>query len=141
MVAAHGRLELVSNILTLRIVPATAAWMKQQIAEAVRALDAPADPSQEAANQRQRAGSTLRFLESPEAALELVRHLDSGNDINSWSLYMGVLGSPYRKQLLPVMEARLIAPDQPVWARYLDTLARLSELVALDREVRIMPRG
>jgi hypothetical protein len=28
------------------------------------------------------------------------------------------------------MEARLIAPDQPVWDRYLDTLSRLSELVA-----------
>jgi hypothetical protein len=123
-------LELVSNILTLRIVPAPAAWAKQQIADAVRVLDAPADPSQEAQLLRQRAGSTLRFLESPEAALELVRHLGSGNDINSWSLYAGVLGSPYRKQLLPVMEARLIASDQPVWPRYLDTLSRLSELVA-----------
>jgi hypothetical protein len=127
-----GRLELVSNILTLHIIPAPAAWVKQQIAKAVRVLDAPADPSQEAQLQRQRAGSTLRFLESPESALELVRHLDSGNDVNSWSLYAGVLGSPYRKQLLSVMEARLIAPDQPVWARYLDTLGRLSELVAPD---------
>jgi hypothetical protein len=126
-------LELVSNILTLRIVPAPAAWVKQQIADAVRVLDAPTDPNPETQLLRQRAGSTLRFLESPEAALELVRHLGSGNDVNSWSLHAGVLGSPYRKQLLPVMEARLIAPDQPVWDRYLDTLSRLSELVESGR--------
>ena len=43
---------------------------------------------------------------------------------------MGVLGSPYRKQLLPILEARLVAPDQPIWDRYLDTLVRLSELVS-----------
>jgi hypothetical protein len=124
------RVELVSNILTLRIVPAPAAWVKQQIGDAVRILDYPADPSQAAQERRLLAGRTLRFLESPEAAIELVRHLGSGDDIDSWSLLMGVLGSPYRKRLLPVMEARLVEPDQPVWDRYIDTLARLSLLVA-----------
>jgi hypothetical protein len=123
------RLELVSNILTLNIVPAPAAWVKQQIVEAVGILDAPSDPRQDARPRLLRAGSTLRFLDSPEAALELARHLSSGDDVDSWSLHMGVLGSPYRKQLLPVLEARLIAPDQPVWDRYLDTLTRLSALV------------
>ncbi len=137
------RLELVSNILTLDIVPAPAAWVKQQIAEAVKVLDAPAYTDEETRQRRLRAGSTLRFLESPEAALELVRHLGSGADIDSWSLHAGVLGSPYRKRLLPVMEARLIAPDQPVWDRYLDTLARLSERAAAGRtrkdyEARLM---
>jgi len=126
-------LELVSNILTLQIVPAPAAWVRQQIVDAVRVLDGAADPSEQTQQRRLRAGHTLRFLESPEAALELVRHLDSGNDVNSWSLHMGVLGSPYRKQLLPAMETRLIAPDQPVWDRYLDTLARLSGLAGSGR--------
>ncbi len=125
-----GRLELVSNILTLSIVPAPAAWVKQQIGDAVRILDYPADPSQATQERRRLAGRTLRFLESPEAAIELARHLGSGDDIDSWALHMGVLGSPYRKRLLPVMEARLVAPDQPVWDRYLETLARLSLLVA-----------
>ncbi len=124
------RLELVSNILTLRIVPAPAAWVKQQIGDAVRILDDPDDPSEATRERRLRAGRTLRFLESPEAAIQLERHLGSGDDIDSWSLHMGVLASPYRKQLLPVLEARLVAPDQSVWDRYLDTLARLSQLVA-----------
>ena len=48
----------------------------------------------------------------------------------SFSAHMGVLGSPYRKQLLPLMEQRLVAADQPVWERYLDTLADLAELVS-----------
>ncbi len=127
------RVELVSNILTIEIVPAPAAWVKQQIADAVRILDGRVDPSEKTRTDRLRAGQTLRFLESPEAALALVRHLGSGEDIDAWALHMGVLGSPYRKQLLPVMEARLIAPDQPVWSRYLDTITRLSELTGAGR--------
>jgi hypothetical protein len=122
------RVELTSNIVTIDIVPAPAAWVKQQIAEAAGILDSPIEQSEEARQRRLRAGRTLRFLESREASFELVRHLSSGNDVDSWSLYMGALGSPYRKELLPFMEARLVAPDQPVWDRYLDTLARMSEL-------------
>ena len=124
---AHGRLEMVSNILAIDIVPAPAAWVKEQIAEAVTTLDGPA--TEDLRERRLRAGATLRFLDSPEAALELARHLGSGDDIDSWSMNLGVLGSPYRKQLLPLMEARLTAPDQPVWDRYLDTLSRLSQQV------------
>lgn len=124
------RPELVSNILTLHILPAPAAWVKEQLRHAVRILDDPADPSERTQQQRLHAARTLRFLESPEAAIQLARHLGSGNDIESWSLHMGVLGSPYRKQLLPILEARLVAPDQPIWDRYLDTLVRLSELVS-----------
>ncbi len=123
-------LELVSNILTLDIAPAPTAWVKEQISEAANVLDGPVDPNQDAWQQRLRAARVLRFLDSPEAATELARHLGSGEAVDSWSLHVGVLSSPYRKQLLPLMEARLIAPDQPVWDRYLDTLSRLSELVA-----------
>ena len=126
--STHGRLELVSNILTLNIVPAPATWVKNQIAEAVKTLDGPV--TEDHREQRRRAGQTLRFLESPEAAIQLARHLSSGDSVDSWSLHMGVLSSPYRKQLLPVMEARLVAADQPVSDQYLNTLARLSELVA-----------
>jgi hypothetical protein len=134
------RLELVSNILTLNIAPAPAAWVKEQIAEAVKVLDGPLDPSEGGRQRSLRAASTLRFLESPEAAAELARHLGSGEDVDSWSLHIGVLGSPYRKQLLPLMEARLIAPDQPVWDRYLDTLSRLYELVASGGPMHSFPK-
>jgi hypothetical protein len=71
-----------------------------------------------------------RFLDSQEATAELVLALTGGQDVDSHSNYVGVLGSPYRKQVLPLMEQRLIAADQPVWERYLDALAELAELVA-----------
>ena len=130
------RLELVSNILTVSIVAAPAAWVKNRVVEAVKILDAPSDfpPSEEIRQRGLEAGRTLRFLDSPDAALALARHLGPGDGVESWALHMGVLGSPYRKQLLPVLEARLIAPDQPVWDLYLDTLARLSVPVASGDE-------
>lgn len=134
------RVEIVSNILTLDIVAASEAWVTQQIDDAVPVLDAPDDPSGRTRRQRLRAGQRLRFLESPEAALALARHLGPGDDIDSWSLHMGVLGSPYRKQLVPLLDARLTAPDQPVWSRYLDTLSRLSELVASGGPMGAYPR-
>lgn len=139
------RVELVSNILTIDIVPAPLAWLKQQIDAAVRILDTPSDPnsnpSEEMRERRIRAGRMLRFLESPQAAMELARHLGSGEDVDSWSLHVGVLGSPYRKQLLPLLEARMVAPDQPVWPRYLDTLSRLSELVAAGGPMNSFPKN
>jgi hypothetical protein len=133
-------LELVSNILTLDIAPAPTVWVKEQISEAVKILDGPVDPNQDAWQRRVRAASTLRFLDSPEAAAEMARHLGSGEGVESWSLHIGVLGSPYRKQLLPLMEARLVAPDQPVWERYLDTLSRLSVLVASGGPIDSFPK-
>ncbi len=84
--------------------------------------------------------ASLRFLDSPEAAKALVRRLTAGQDVDSFSAHMGVLASPYRKQLLPLMEQRLVAADQPVWERYLDTLAQLAELVATGEPMPPYPK-
>src|SRR5260370_40718284 len=43
---------------------------------------------------------------------------------------MGVGGWRCGEQFVALGEQRLVAPDQPVWSRYLDTLAYLAELVA-----------
>jgi hypothetical protein len=122
--------EIASNILTIEIRPAPASWVKEQIVAATRILDAPVTSGDEAAKERIRAGRILRFLDTPEAATELAKHLSAGQDVDAYALHMGVLGSPHRKQLLPLLEQRLVAPDQPVWDRYLDTLAFLAELAA-----------
>jgi hypothetical protein len=123
-------LELVSNVLTLSIRPVPAAWVAEQIALAGKILDAPGSRTGQTAKERQGAIRVLRFIESPEAAQALLPRVTDGRDMDSFSAYMGVLASPYRKQLLPLMEQRLVAPDQPVWDRYLDTLAQMAELVA-----------
>lgn len=128
---ARGKaVELVSNVLTLEIHVAPAAEVREQLAAARKILDVPPSADDQGAKERLRATRELRFLDSPTAAAELVRRLTSGQDVDSFSAYMGVLGSPYRKQLLPLMEQRLAAADQPVWDRYLEVLAHLAELIA-----------
>jgi hypothetical protein len=109
-------LELVSNILTLNIRPAPEAWIRQQIAAARATRDY----------------RTLRFLPSAEAASQLVLALPESD-------YMSVLGSPYRKELLPLMEQRLVAPDQAISEVYLDTLVQLRERVASSPDKSALP--
>jgi hypothetical protein len=130
------QVELVSNVLTLRIQPAPEAWVKQQIESARRMLR---DPG--AGAERVLAVRTLRYLASPDAAAEMVRALEDGQDVDAFLSYAGVLGSPYRKQLLPMMEQRLTAPDQPVWERYLDTLAELASLVEGRPDARLQKQN
>ena len=107
-----------SNILPLDLEAPPPGWVTQRIAEAART------------ENPQHAADILRFLDSPEAALAMARRLGSGNDAASYSLHLGVLESPYRAQILPMLEQRLTAPDQPVWDRYLNTICELASLVA-----------
>ncbi len=146
------QIEVASNVLTLEIRPAPAEWVKQQIDSAVKVLETPVEAHSDAAEKeiavlpphahmfmppldgqaawrRFLAGRTLRFLDSPEAARQLLLHLPPGTSLDSYSLHLGVLGSPYRAELLPLMEKRLVAPGQPVWPKYLETLVRLRQLV------------
>src|SRR5207249_3362250 len=116
-VGEHGPpMEVVSNALTLEIRPAPEAWVKAQIDSAVKVLDAPLKPRANAAREnvpkvplhhphpldddatRERflAGCTLRFLDSSEAAIQLLLHLNAGKDLDSYSLHLGVMGSPHR---------------------------------------------
>lgn len=137
---AGKQVEVVSNVLTLEIRPPPATWVNEQIAAAKKILDAPPEPNDQTAKEGLRAMRVLRFLDSPEAAAELVRRLTAGQDVDAFSAYMGVLGSPYRKQLLPLMAQRLVATDQPVWERYLDALAQLAELVAAGGPMPAYPK-
>ena len=132
--------ELVSNVLTLNIRPAPATWVAEQIAAAKEILDAPGARNDQTAKERRGAIRVLRFLDSPEAAEALLLRLTDGQDMDSFSAYSGVLASPYRKQLLPLMELRLLAADQPVWDRYLDAVAHMAELLASGGPMQAYPK-
>jgi len=106
---------LVSNILTLEILPAPQAWIKERIDNAIDVLDGTASDS-----ARARARRVLLFLNTREAALELAKRL--GED----SIDPALTSSPYRKEMLAVMEQRLTAPDQPVTDNYLNTLTTMA---------------
>jgi hypothetical protein len=128
-------LEVVSNVVQFEVLPAPAEWVNQQIAAAVETLDAPAAWNDGAARQRRiQAGNVLRYLDTPEAAATLARRMGEGNDVESFSFHLGVLGSAHRRQLLPLLEQRLLAPDQPVWDRYLNTIVELREAIGPPAE-------
>jgi hypothetical protein len=129
--SARGKpVELVSNVVTLTIRRPPATWVSDQLAAAKKILDAPIPADGRTAGARMLAIRVLRYLDSPEAAAELVRRLDARRDWASAYAYSSVPESPYRKQLLPLMEQRLVAADQPVLEQYLGTLAKVAELVA-----------
>ena len=126
----NKRLQLVSNVLTLEIRPTPAAWVREQTAAAVSTLDTPPALDGQDAAKRLRAIRTLGTLESPEAAMALLPYLGDATDDETNYAYFGVIASPYRKQLLPLMERELTAPDRAVSTRYIDTLAQVAQLVA-----------
>jgi hypothetical protein len=97
-------LVLTSNVLTLEIEPAPAEWTLKQLAAAVRVLDGPATNRGDVLASRTHAGRILRFLETPEAAAELVKRLreqrarDPYSSAWHWEsrdIELGVRTSPY----------------------------------------------
>lgn len=101
--------ELESNVLRLEIVEAPGEWVKEEIARAVTGFE----------QDRLQWGRVLRSLESVEAHKELLRRTGEVWDIAGFWEEAGVLGSPYRKELLAEWEARLVRPEQAVTERYL----------------------
>ena len=121
--ARRNPMDLVSNTLTLRILPAPAAWVSEQIALSKATEDAKPE-------ERLRTVQIVRFLEGPAATAELVRRLTAGQDVDSYGAYLGVMGTAHRKLALPLMEQRLVAADQPVWDRYVYSMVELAGLAA-----------
>ncbi len=64
--------EIASNTLAIEVLPAPAEWVAEQIAAAVKILEA----SDATFDARQRASRTLRFLYTPEAATAALLHFD-----------------------------------------------------------------
>ena len=69
----------------------------------------------------------MRFLGTEEAVMEMVRRYGADADHGCDFDYMaGLFGAVNRPAVVRAMEAGLRAPDQPVTASYLRTLAALS---------------
>ncbi|MEJ1935978.1 hypothetical protein WDZ92_37775, partial [Nostoc sp. NIES-2111] len=98
-----------SNALRLEIVEAPAEWEREQIERARRSF----------AEDREKWGRVLRSLDRVEAHKELLRRVGELRDIAGFWENAGVLGSPYRKELLAEWEARLVDPEQAVTEQYL----------------------
>ena len=97
-----NRPVLVSNILTLEVRPTPPEWAAEQLAAAVKTLNAPIIRRGEDRENRIRAGNILRFLYTREAAAELVKRWPQARRSDPYNLppearalQVGFLSSPY----------------------------------------------
>jgi len=101
--AGHGQwgAVLVSNILTLEVRPTPPEWAAEQLAAAVKTLNAPISHRGEDRENRIRAGNILRFLDTRQAAAELVKRWPQARSDpynlppEARALQVGLLSSPY----------------------------------------------
>ena len=115
-------IEIVSNVVNFDITEASAGWANEQVREALKVLD---DPQSGDVDQ---AARVLRFLETPEAAETMARRL-SDFPHGSSPFRLGILSSPHRAQVLPVMDELLTSSRQPVTRHFVETLTSLFFLV------------
>jgi hypothetical protein len=124
-------LPTVSNVLTIEVLPAPADWVAQRTAAAAEIVKTPRPIDTAGSKRWSDALLTLQYLDTREAGLILVRMLD-GN-LDTPEMHMRVALSPVGKDLLPVMERQLVAPEWPVSPAYLSTLSELALTVELGR--------
>src|SRR5262249_54713727 len=115
-----GELDVTSNIVEFEILPYDAKWAEQQQAD-IKKTTALRDRTLEYKAALRR----LRFLNTTAAASEIVRRYvgpsaDGEDDQRQYTL--GLIGSPHREFVIEEMERRLVASDQGVSRKYLDTL-------------------
>ncbi len=119
-------IELQSNTIELKIIAASVAWQKAELAEIVEVLDRPTAAGVSSDNANYSAALTaLRYLGSKEAARELARHLRGDNSNTDWQCMFGLIGSPHREAGLQEMNNLLEDPEFPVTGMFLDTMAIL----------------
>jgi hypothetical protein len=125
-------LPMQSNTIEIEIVLADEDWAKTQLDKAVASLSlgVPIPTVGHIVDvQRERdavaAARVLRFLETRDAALVMVRFFDSGLYNVQEDLRAGLYGSPYRNDVISAMEARLTSSDQ-VTADWINTLSELA---------------
>jgi hypothetical protein len=110
-----------SNPMMIEILPADRAWEAATVAEALQILD-----GSDGDVERRRGCRLLRFLANEAAVDQMIRRFDDGQWGCDFEYSAGLFAAPNRAYVVQQLEERLVAPDQPVSARYLRTLAVLS---------------
>jgi hypothetical protein len=126
---------LKSNTVELEIVEPEPGWAETKLREAVAILKGPstcqAPPIGRGGILRScglQAARTLRFLDTPGAAVALVelfsrlRNMGYENE----ELRLGLFSSPHRRQILAAMDAELESPDVPIDTHWMDTMVELA---------------
>jgi hypothetical protein len=120
---SHQERSVTSNVIEFEILPSDERWSTHTLQDAVAALDEPARRE----DQRD-AARTLRFLDTPASARELVKRLGETGDDNQFEYHLGIFSSPQRDLLMNLMDRALLAPDYAVSDTFLFDFARLKYL-------------
>lgn len=125
--ATEGQ-SLTSNELQLTIIPATKEWQVETLRQAVEAIDratlAVPVPQSQTPESVQQAVTTLRYLDTADAAQAMAQRLKDDNNAHQYSF--GLIGSPERETALKAMQEQLTNPDHPITQDFLFTLSVLS---------------
>jgi hypothetical protein len=120
-----------SNVVTLRIIPATKEWQQETLKSAVAILDQPAptkpQDTETYAKSRQRALETLRFLGTAGAAKELAKHLrgeDSGG--LDYICLLGLISSPESDAARSALEKEMTDPDHPISETFISAVRTIN---------------
>jgi hypothetical protein len=113
-------MELRSNSLEFDIVAADSSWLQQSLFTAQSILDNPASTDE----QKSAALRTLRFLDSPASARELVRQL-AKPEKDLWDPVAGLAGSRQQALVVKELEQQLGAPDTAITSNYIYIMAKL----------------
>jgi hypothetical protein len=123
-------LELKSNTIELKVIPADAVWQHELYKKSVQIIEtsAPPDPmrSDAAAQPREQAVRDLRFLGTEEAVRELARLIRGDNSNEDIECMFGIIGSHYRAAGMEELKKEFTAPDYPVSNAFLTAMTKLS---------------
>ena len=116
--------DLKSNSVEFEIVKPDNTWQKEQLDKILIDLDhSSSKPGPLMSESRAAALRGLRYLGSPEAAVELARHIRGEENQLDWYCMFGLIGSPSRLAGYEEMKKLLIDPDFPVGNVFLNAIA------------------
>jgi hypothetical protein len=120
--AGSSRSEpITSNVLEFEVLPPDAARSKQKLKQATGTLDS----SSATGEEKRAAARTLRFLDTPEAAAEMVRRVLVADPAWIWDLRSGILATPHRLRAIQEMKTQIANSDAPITEQFVTTLATL----------------
>lgn len=116
--------DLKSNSIEFEIVTPDNIWQREQLNKILIDLDhAASKQGPFLSESRAAALRALRFLGSPDAAVELARHIRGEENQLDWYCMFGLIGSPNRLAGYEELKKLLIDPDFPVGNVFLNAIA------------------
>jgi hypothetical protein len=106
-------------------------WADTQLRLAVASLTGPPATVGRTTNLKREqeivdAARVLRFLDTRDAALALVRFFESGPEIVQNDIVAGLYGSPYRDDVISALKEGFTSPDVPVTSSRIDIISDLT---------------